>query len=121
MPSTNLRETLSHVPRSQESTGLSPVSIGRSHHLLFWRAPSPLVSRAQAGGATVLYTVGSADDVTRAVDCGVDVILAQGWEARGHVRGLVATLPLIPAVVDAVAPAPVVASGGIEDRVFPKK
>src|SRR5262249_45343395 len=51
----------------------------------------------------------------RAVECGVDVVVAQGWEAGGQVRGTVATLPLIPAVVDAVAPVPVVAAGGIAD------
>jgi NAD(P)H-dependent flavin oxidoreductase YrpB (nitropropane dioxygenase family) len=81
----------------------------------FWRDPSALVPRAKAAGATVLHTVGSAEDARRAVGCGVDVVVAQGWEAGGHVRGLVATLPLIPAVVDAVAPAPVVAAGGIAD------
>ena len=46
---------------------------------------------------------------------GVDVVVAQGWEAGGHVWGQVATLPLVPAVVDAVAPVPVVAAGGIGD------
>ena len=40
---------------------------------------------------------------------------AQGWEAGGHVRGTVATLPLIPAVVDTVSPVPVVAAGGIAE------
>jgi nitronate monooxygenase len=45
----------------------------------------------------------------------VDVIVAQGWEAGGHVWGKVATLPLVPAVVDAVAPVPVIAAGGIGD------
>jgi nitronate monooxygenase len=49
------------------------------------------------------------------VACGVDVIVAQGWEAGGHVQGSVATLPLVPAVVDAVAPVPVIAAGGIGD------
>jgi nitronate monooxygenase len=49
------------------------------------------------------------------VACGVDVIVAQGWEAGGHLRGSVATLPLVPAVVDAVAPVPVIAAGGIGD------
>src|SRR6476659_2083855 len=48
-------------------------------------------------------------------DAGVDVIVAQGWEAGGHWWGGVATLPLVPAVVDAVAPLPVVAAGGIAD------
>jgi len=43
------------------------------------------------------------------------VIVAQGWEAGGHVWGTVATLPLVPAVVDAVAPVPVIAAGGIGD------
>ena len=82
---------------------------------LFWRDPAALVARAKAGGATVLHTVGSAAEARRAVDCGVDVVVAQGWEAGGHVRGTVATLPLVPAVVDAVSPTPVVAAGGIAD------
>jgi NAD(P)H-dependent flavin oxidoreductase YrpB (nitropropane dioxygenase family) len=81
----------------------------------FWRDPSALVPRAKAGGAIVLHTVGSAADAKRALNCGVDIVVAQGWEAGGHVRGTVATMPLVPAVVDAVAPAPVVAAGGIAD------
>jgi nitronate monooxygenase len=81
----------------------------------FWREPSALVARAKAGGATVLHTVGTAKDAQQAVECGVDVIVAQGWEAGGHVRGTVATMPLIPAVVDAVGPIPVIAAGGIAD------
>ena len=81
----------------------------------FWRDPAALMPRAKAAGATVLHTVGSAAAAQRAVDCGVDVIIAQGWEAGGHIRGTVATMPLIPAVVDAVSPVPVVAAGGIAD------
>ncbi len=49
------------------------------------------------------------------VGCGVDIVVAQGWEAGGHVRSGVATLPLVPAEVDAVAPVPVIAAGGIGD------
>jgi NAD(P)H-dependent flavin oxidoreductase YrpB (nitropropane dioxygenase family) len=81
----------------------------------FWRDPSALVARAKAGGAIVLHTVASAAAARQAVDCGVDIVVAQGWEAGGHVRGTVATMPLVPAVVDAVSPAPVVAAGGIAD------
>jgi NAD(P)H-dependent flavin oxidoreductase YrpB (nitropropane dioxygenase family) len=81
----------------------------------FWRDPSALVSHAKTSGAIVMHTVGSAADARRAVDCGVDVVVAQGWEAGGHVCGTVATMPLIPTVVDAVSPAPVVAAGGIAD------
>jgi NAD(P)H-dependent flavin oxidoreductase YrpB (nitropropane dioxygenase family) len=82
---------------------------------VFWRDPSVLVRTAKAGGAIVMHTVGSVADAKRAVDCGVDIVVAQGWEAGGHVRGTVATMPLVPAVVDAVSPAPVVAAGGIAD------
>jgi NAD(P)H-dependent flavin oxidoreductase YrpB (nitropropane dioxygenase family) len=81
----------------------------------FWRDPSSVVQRAKEAGATVLHTVGSAADAKRAVDCGVDIVVAQGWEAGGHVRGTVATMALVPAVVDAVSPVPVVAAGGIAD------
>ena len=81
----------------------------------FWRDSASLVPRAKAGGAIVLHTIDSAAAARRAVDCGVDIVVAQGWEAGGHVRGTVATMPLVPAVVDAVAPVPVVAAGGIAD------
>ena len=81
----------------------------------FWRDPSALVARAKAGGAVVMHTVGNAKDASAAVKCGVDVIVAQGWEAGAHVCGTVATMPLVPAVVDAVSPVPVVAAGGIAD------
>ena len=68
----------------------------------FWRDPSSLVPRAKAAAK-------------QAASCGVDIVIAQGWEAGGHVRGTVATMPLIPAVVDAVSPTLVVAAGGIAD------
>jgi NAD(P)H-dependent flavin oxidoreductase YrpB (nitropropane dioxygenase family) len=81
----------------------------------FWGDPAPLVPIAHQGGAIVLHTAGDVAEARRAVDTGVDVVVAQGWEAGGHVRGEVATMALVPAVVDAVAPIPVVAAGGIGD------
>jgi len=81
----------------------------------FWGDPAPLVPIAHEAGALVLHTVGSAVEARRVVDAGVDVVVAQGWEAGGHVWGDVATLPLVPRVVDAVAPTPVIAAGGIGD------
>lgn len=81
----------------------------------FWGDPAPFVARAHDAGAAVLHTVSSAAEARRAVEAGVDVVVAQGWEAGGHVAGDVATLPLVPSVVDAVAPVPVVAAGGIAD------
>ncbi|MGO9855830.1 MAG: NAD(P)H-dependent flavin oxidoreductase [Acidimicrobiales bacterium] len=60
-----------------------------------------------------MHTVSSAEEARRAVASGVDVVVAQGWEAGGHVRSQVATRSLVPAVVDAMAPVPVIAAGGI--------
>jgi nitronate monooxygenase len=80
-----------------------------------WGDPSGYIEAVHAAGGLVMITVGSAEEARRAVASGVDVIVAQGWEAGGHVWGGVATLPLVPAVVDAVAPVPVIAAGGIGD------
>jgi nitronate monooxygenase len=81
----------------------------------FWGDPAPYVERVHAAGALATLTVGSAAEAKRAVDAGVDIIVAQGWEAGGHVWSQVSTLALVPAVVDAVPGAPVVAAGGIAD------
>ena len=81
----------------------------------FWGDPAGYVEQVHDAKGLVLHTVGSAEEARRAVASGVDVVVAQGWEAGGHVWGQVATLPLVPAVVDAVAPVPVIAAGGIGD------
>ncbi|MCG6856429.1 MAG: nitronate monooxygenase, partial [Salaquimonas sp.] len=82
---------------------------------LFWGDPTPLVARIHEHGAKVMMSIGSVEEAKRAADAGVDVVVAQGWEAGGHVRGNTATLALVPRVVDAVSPLPVVAAGGIAD------
>ncbi|MGP8205538.1 MAG: NAD(P)H-dependent flavin oxidoreductase [Acidimicrobiales bacterium] len=82
---------------------------------LFWGDPAGYVKRVHDANGLVLHTVASAEEARRAVASGVDIVVAQGWEAGGHVWGQVATLPLVPAVVDAVAPVPVIAAGGIGD------
>ena len=82
----------------------------------FWgRAGHELTEAAHRGRAKVLHTVSSAADARRAVDDGADVVVAQGWEAGGHVHGSVATMVLVPAVVDQVGKLPVIAAGGIAD------
>jgi NAD(P)H-dependent flavin oxidoreductase YrpB (nitropropane dioxygenase family) len=82
---------------------------------LFWGDPTPYVRQAHDGGAVVLHTVGSSEQARSAVDAGVDVLVAQGWEAGGHVDSMVGNLALIPAVVDVAGAVPVVAAGGIAD------
>src|SRR5262245_32566588 len=81
----------------------------------FWGDPSPWVGRAHAAGIKVLHQVGSVADAQRAAGAGVDVIIAQGMEAGGHMAGQVATMVLVPRVVDAIAPTLVAAAGGIAD------
>jgi nitronate monooxygenase len=81
----------------------------------FWGDPAELISQAHDAEALTLVTVGSAEEASRAVDAGADVVVAQGWEAGGHVWGTVSTLALVPRVVDAAGPVPVVAAGGIAD------
>jgi nitronate monooxygenase len=80
-----------------------------------WGDPSGYIKAVHDAGGIVMHTVASAEEARRAVASGADVVVAQGWEAGGHVWGTVATLPLVPAVVDAVAPVPVIAAGGIGD------
>jgi len=81
----------------------------------FWGQSPELVERARRDGAVVMETVGSAAEARSAVARGAEVIVAQGWEAGGHVWGTVSTMALVPAVADAVGSVPVVAAGGIAD------
>jgi nitronate monooxygenase len=83
--------------------------------VLFWGDPSEFVGEAHAVGTRVLVQVGSVDEARAAARAGVDAVIAQGLESGGHVRGRVALATLLPAVVDAVRPLPVLASGGIAD------
>jgi len=76
--------------------------------------PAPYMAAARAAGATVLCQVRDIAGAIEAVRAGVDIIVAQGSESGGH-TGRQATLPLVPQVVDAVAPVPVIAAGGIGD------
>jgi nitronate monooxygenase/enoyl-[acyl-carrier protein] reductase II len=81
----------------------------------FWGDPELVSRRIRDAGAVHMHTVGSVPEALHAAACGVDVIVAQGWEAGGHVRGTTASMVLVPAVVDAVGPVPVMAAGGISD------
>lgn len=70
--------------------------------------------RAHDAGSKVMYQAGEVPEAVRAAEAGVDVIVAQGTEGGGHV-GWMTSLALVPMVVDAVAPLPVVAAGGVAD------
>lgn len=76
--------------------------------------PSWVVPLAHQAGMKVMGLVGNVRGAQRQVKAGVDYVIAQGYEAGGH-TGKIANFPLIPMVVDAVAPLPVVAAGAIAD------
>jgi nitronate monooxygenase len=81
----------------------------------FWGDAAPYVSRVHAHGALVIQTVSDSEEAKRAAAAGVDVLVAQGWEAGGHVRSTIATMSLLPAVIDVAESVPVLAAGGISD------
>jgi NAD(P)H-dependent flavin oxidoreductase YrpB (nitropropane dioxygenase family) len=74
--------------------------------------PSDVIAKVHVHGALVGALVGTAEQARRQVAAGVDVIIAQGGEAGGH-TGEIGTMVLVPDVVDAVHPTPVLAAGGI--------
>jgi nitronate monooxygenase len=79
----------------------------------FWGWPEVgLVEQAHYGGALAGWQVGSADEARAARDVGCDVVIAQGLEAGGHVRGTVGLLPLLDEV-RALVELPLIAAGGI--------
>ena len=70
--------------------------------------------RAHDAGCKVMYMAGEVAEAVRAAEAGADVLVAQGTEAGGHVVWM-ASLPLVPMMVKAVAPLPVLSAGGIAD------
>jgi nitronate monooxygenase len=79
----------------------------------FWGEPDPtLIEIARRGGAHASWQVGSAEEARAAQDAGCDLLVAQGIEAGGHVRGTTGLLPLLDEIRAAVD-IPIVAAGGI--------
>jgi len=83
--------------------------------VMFWGDPKPWIADAHRSGVRVFVQVGSVAEARTAADAGADAIIAQGCEAGGHVRGRTALTTLVPTIVEAVQPLPVIASGGIAD------
>ena len=71
-----------------------------------------LFARAHDAGCRVMHMVSTAGEARRAAEAGADVIVAQGSEGGGHV-GVIGTVALVPMVVRAVEPVPVIAAGGL--------
>jgi nitronate monooxygenase len=85
-----------------------------SAFMLSFGDPRPYAPSIKAAGCKLICQVQDVEDALLAKGAGADIVVAQGTEAGGH-GGTRATLPLVPAVIDAVAPTPVLAAGGVAD------
>lgn len=82
----------------------------------FWGEPAEYIPIAKKSGLKVIWQCGSVKEAVAAKNAGADAIMLQGFEAGGHVRGVVTSLALIPAARDAVGPdLPMIAAGGFAD------
>nr|MBF0686117.1 nitronate monooxygenase [Pseudomonas sp.] len=75
-------------------------------------APAGLIEAAQKQGKRVIALVGSPKHAQRALDKGVDILVAQGYEAAAH-TGRIGTFSLVPQVVQLAGDVPVLAAGGV--------
>ncbi len=74
--------------------------------------PSWMIEYGRKHGVKVAALAGTVEHARRHVEAGVDIVIAQGYEAGGH-TGSISTMVLVPEIVDAVDPIPVLAAGGI--------
>ena len=100
-----------------EATGTPLIDVALAHPITLLASalgppPKEAIDRAHEQGVKVAALIGRVEQAVRDVQKGVDIIIAQGYEAGGH-TGEVASMVLVPDVVDAVAPVPVLAAGGI--------
>ena len=106
---------INHIPQTLDTEAFRYTLEARPAVVSFALAdPGDLVRQAHDVGSLVMLQVTTVAQAVHAAERGVDVIIAQGGEAGGY-AGEVSTMALVPQVVDAVAPIPVVAAGGIFD------
>jgi len=83
--------------------------------MLSFGDPTAFTARIRGAGCKIICQVQTLQQAKQAAAAGADIIIAQGRDAGGHSGTTRGTMALVPAVVDAVAPIPVVAAGGIAD------
>jgi enoyl-[acyl-carrier protein] reductase II len=106
---------INHIPQTLDAEAFRYTLQARPAVVSFALAdPGDLVRQAHDVGSLVMLQVTTVAQAVQAAERGVDVIIAQGGEAGGYC-GEVSTMTLVPQVVDALSPIPVVAAGGIFD------
>ncbi|MFV0318730.1 MAG: NAD(P)H-dependent flavin oxidoreductase [Microthrixaceae bacterium] len=108
-------DLLTAAPQDMPSKVQAIIDGGASVFVAGLGVPREVVDQCHEQDVLVINMCGKVHHAVDAVEAGCDVVVAQGTEAGGH-TGRVATLPLVPMIVDAVGPeVPVVAAGGIFD------
>jgi enoyl-[acyl-carrier protein] reductase II len=106
---------INHIPQNLVAEAFDHALATRPAVMSFALAdPGDLARRARDAGSRIMIQVTTVAQAVQAAERGADIIIAQGGEAGGY-AGDVSTMALVPQVVDAVAPIPVVAAGGIYD------
>ena len=106
---------LNHIPQNLVPEAFDYALAARPAVMSFALAdPGDLARRARDVGSRIMIQITTVAQAVQAAERGADIIIAQGGEAGGY-AGEVSTMALVPQVVDAVAPVPVVAAGGIFD------
>jgi nitronate monooxygenase/enoyl-[acyl-carrier protein] reductase II len=112
---TNRNFAINHIPQALDVEVFRHTLRARPAVISFaLDDPGDLIRQAHDVGALVMVQVTTVRQAVQAAQSGVDVIIAQGGEAGGY-GGTISTMALVPQVVDAVSPVPVVAAGGIYD------
>jgi NAD(P)H-dependent flavin oxidoreductase YrpB (nitropropane dioxygenase family) len=116
---TNKPFALNFLIFSAEEECFAAALAERPPHMAFaWPRPDQdiagYIARAHDVGCKVTFMAGGVPEAVRAAEAGADVIVAQGTEGGGHVSWMT-SMTLVPMVVDAVAPVPVLAAGGFVD------
>jgi nitronate monooxygenase/enoyl-[acyl-carrier protein] reductase II len=112
---TNRNFAINHIPQALDDDAFRHTLQARPAVISFaLDDPGDLIRQTHDVGSLVMLQVTTVGQAIQAAERGVDVIIAQGSEAGGY-TGTVSTMALVPQVVDAVSPIPVVAAGGIYD------
>ena len=108
-------DLLTALPMGMEEQVEAIIAGGASVFVAGLGVPREVIDLCHRSGVLVVNMCGKVRHAVAAVEAGCDIVVAQGTEAGGH-TGTVATMPLVPQIVDAVGDqVPVVAAGGISD------
>ncbi|MCP4434179.1 MAG: nitronate monooxygenase [Actinomycetia bacterium] len=108
-------DLLTAAPQDMPANVQAIVDGGASVFVAGLGVPREVVDQCHEQNVLVVNMCGKVHHAVDAVEAGCDIVVAQGTEAGGH-TGRIATMPLVPLVVDAVGTeVPVVAAGGIFD------